>query len=291
MKVDIKKLDACTRQLDIEIGAEIVTGKLDEIYDTISRTAKVPGFRPGQAPRNVLEEHHSKLAQEELLKILIPQTLEKSMQEHSLVPCAAADVSEVSLKDNILRFSAKVEVRPEIKLKEYKGIKIKRRVPQVKDEEIQKQLEALAKDRGRSTIDDNFAKSLGYLTLDELKGSVQKQHYLQAQEEAYHELLNQLLDQLVKDNAVSAPASLVKRQLQQRLQEARYKLKMYGQKEEEIETRIKELQPQLEQACQKDVKIFLLLEEIAKQEKIQAKDHHALTQRTIEFLLENAQWS
>lgn len=291
MKSQLKKLDACNRQLDVEVGEETVKAKLEEIYADIAKNAKIPGFRPGTAPREIVEKHHSKLAQEELVKTLIPEAYQKSLDEHGLVTYAAADISDVTLKDNVLKFSAKVEAKPQIELKNYNGIAIKRTAPEVKEEVIEKQVQELAKERnlpGAPT--DSFAKSLGYATLVELKDSLRKQAYLHAQEHSYQELLNHLLTQLAKNNHICVPKVLVKQQFERRMQELRYRIQMHGHKEEEAEAELKKLEPQLEAECEKDVRIFLLLEEIAKKENIQVKDQSKIAQRAIEYLLEHADW-
>lgn len=291
MKSQLKKLDACNRQLDIEVGEDSVKAKLDEIYADIAKNAKIPGFRPGTAPREILEKHHSRLAQEEVVKALIPEAYQKSLDEHNLVTYAPADISDVTLKDNVLKFSAKVETRPQIELKDYKGINIKRKTPEVKEEDIEKQVQELAKERDLSGAPtESFAKSLGYATLDELKDTLRKQAYLHAQEHSYQELLNHLLTELVKNNPISAPKVLVKQQFERRMQELRYRVGMHGHKEEEAEAELKKLEPQLEAECEKDVRIFLLLEEIIKKENIKVKDQSKVAQRAIEFLLEHADW-
>ncbi|MEW6008722.1 MAG: trigger factor [Candidatus Omnitrophota bacterium] len=292
MKIDIKKIDACVRELNIEVPPETVKTKLDEIYEKMSKTAKIPGFRPGAIPRNILEERHGKLAQEELVRTLVPEVYEKSMDEQGLVACAGADISDVSLENNVLKFKAKVEVKPEITLKKYKAISIKRKEPQVKEEDIAKQIEALAKERDRKgDLTDNFAKSLGYKSLEELKETLRKQNFLHSQEESYQDALNQVLDELIKDNPINVPPSLVKQQLERRIQEAKYRMRTYGAKEEEVQLKIKEITSQMEKACEREVRIFLLLEEIAKKENIKVEDESKLTQRAIEFLLEHAEWS
>ncbi len=291
MKLEVKKIDACIRELDIEVPPETVKTKLDEIYDNMSKTAKIPGFRPGVIPRNILEERHGKIAQEELVRTLVPEVYEKAMNEQGLMACAAADISNVSLENNVLKFKAKVEVRPEVVLKKYKGIVIKRKDPQVKEEDISKQIEALAKERNRpGDLTDNFAKSLGYKTLEDLKETLRKQIFLHAQEESYQSTLTSVLDQLIKDNPISVPPSLVKQQLERRKEEIKYRMHSYGLKHEDIEAKLKESEPQIAQSCEREVRIFLLLEEIAKKENIKVEDESKITQRAIEFLLEHAQW-
>jgi FKBP-type peptidyl-prolyl cis-trans isomerase (trigger factor) len=291
MKSEVKKLDACIREIDIEVESDTVTSKLDEIYKEISKTAKIPGFRPGAAPRELLEKHHSKLAQEELLKTLVNEAYHKSLEEHKIIAYGHADIADVSLKDNILKFKAKVEVRPDIDLKDYKSIKINRLRPEVKEELVEQQISKIAKEREHEAdLTDNFARSLGYATLEELKDSVRKQLFLQAQEESYNNCLHQLVEELLKNNPLSVPKGLVKHQLDRRIEELKYRMKVYNQDDGKIEEEIKKIQNQLEQEAEKDVKIILLLEEIARKENIKPKDQSKITQRAIEFLLEHAQW-
>ncbi|MDZ4242556.1 MAG: trigger factor family protein, partial [Candidatus Omnitrophota bacterium] len=73
MKVSVKKVDSLRRELKFEIPRDRVSKKLEEIYAELGKVAKIRGFRPGKAPRHLLEQHHGPLAREEMLKKLIPE--------------------------------------------------------------------------------------------------------------------------------------------------------------------------------------------------------------------------
>lgn len=62
MKIKVNKLNELKRELEIEVGEDKVKEKFDAVYEDIKKTAKIAGFRPGTAPLNLLEKHHSKLA-------------------------------------------------------------------------------------------------------------------------------------------------------------------------------------------------------------------------------------
>ncbi len=65
MKTQVEKTDQHKRQISVEIEGEIVQQKFDKIYDNINKQAKVPGFRSGNVPRDILEKHYEILSKKE----------------------------------------------------------------------------------------------------------------------------------------------------------------------------------------------------------------------------------
>ena len=93
MKVETKKLDETKMRLDIEVPSEMVKKKFDEVYERIGKEAKIPGFRPGKAPRDILEKHHGRLAQDEVIKDLIPEAYRQSIEKEKI---GVVEVPEIS---------------------------------------------------------------------------------------------------------------------------------------------------------------------------------------------------
>ena len=144
MKSSIKKLKNCKHALEVSLPAEKVKEAFDVVYGDIGKYASVPGFRQGKAPRDLLELHYSKTAREEVLKKLIPETYEKILEEHKLDPIGYPDVTDVKLdiKEGF-SYKASIETRPDINLKNYKGLKLKKKSTDVKEEDLVKNMEAL----------------------------------------------------------------------------------------------------------------------------------------------------
>ncbi len=293
MKLEVKKIDATKRELKFEIPPERVSQALEEVYKEIGKVAKVQGFRPGKAPRQIIQKEHGNLAQEEVIKKLIPEVYEEGLKQHNISPMDYPQINDVSLKDGRLFFTAVLDIKPEIKLQEYKGIKVQRKSSQVTDEEINKTLEIFKKGKGEAQdapLDDNFAKGLGYPTIVEFTTFLKRQMEMDKDRQNRIDVENQILETLLKENSFAVPASAAKKQLEHLVQENIRHLKSRRVPEEEIKKREEGLYKNLKPVAERDIKLFLILEKIAELENITIGEKESLPQKVIEFLLKNAQW-
>ena len=108
MKVNINKIDTLKRELEIEVPQDRVKEKFDVVYEEIKKNVKIPGFRPGTAPRSILEKHHSKLAHEEVIKQLLPETYQDALKNENLDVIALPEITDVKLDSASLRYKARV---------------------------------------------------------------------------------------------------------------------------------------------------------------------------------------
>jgi trigger factor len=137
MKTEIKKVDKHKRKISVEIGAEAVSRKLEDVYNRIAKDAQVPGFRKGKAPRDVLEKHYKDFASQEIIKELVPESYNQAIEREALSVLHYPQISEVKLDKGILSFNALVEVKPEIIFKkDYKGIKVEYKRQEVSAQDL-----------------------------------------------------------------------------------------------------------------------------------------------------------
>jgi FKBP-type peptidyl-prolyl cis-trans isomerase (trigger factor) len=292
MKVEVKKVDTLKREVKFEVPRERVSKTMDEVYEQIGKYAKVRGFRPGKVPRAVLANSHGKLAEEETIKKLVPQAYQEGIGQHRLNPIDLPQISDVALKDGILSFKATLDIRPEVKPGNYKGIKVTRKSSKVSEEDIAKTLEFFKKGRdgAETVIDDAFARGMGFPNLADFKQALSRQLELDKDRQNRVDVENQIIDALIKNAKLVVPQSLVQRQLQHRLHETLKRLKDKGMKDEEIQKKEAEITASLQTMVERDVKVYLILEEIAKQEKIEASQEENLPAKVMEFLLKEAKW-
>ncbi|MCX7927750.1 MAG: trigger factor [Candidatus Omnitrophica bacterium] len=288
MRSEIKKLDATTIELVVETSEEVVKDKFEEVFGKISSQAKIKGFRPGHAPRHLVEKEYSNFAYEKVAEELIPQILEQVYQQHNLHVVTLLEVKDVKLDRNHISFRAKVEIAPQIELKNYKGIPLTYKKIAVTVEEVKRSIDFLKESRKAEIIDDNFARSLGYPTLAELEEALKIQLAAQKEHKQREDLQEQVFDFLTKSVKVALPQSLVNKHLQKRLRQVKLDLALKGVDAEEIEKNTEEIKKRLLPEVQDEVKVYLVLAEIAKREKIPMDEQ--LTQRGLEFLWKNAQW-
>ena len=149
MKTELKDVSPTRKQIDIEIEPEAVRAVYDRISDRYAKGASVPGFRPGHAPRGVVRTRFKDQIRSELLRELVPDAVQKAIEEHHLEPLGEPELnlenteglSELGQKP--ISFNVNVEVLPEIKLQDYKGLEVGRRTRPVSDDDLDRVLESL----------------------------------------------------------------------------------------------------------------------------------------------------
>jgi len=293
MKVEVKKVDALKRELRFEIPKDRVSKVMEGIYTEIGKHAKVKGFRPGKVPRHILVNSHAKLAQEETIKKLVPEVYHEGIGQQKLDPVDLPEISKVALKDGVLTFTATLDIRPEVKPGNYKGIKITRKSSQVTDEDVNKTLEFFKKGRGdkEAVIDDAFAHGMGFPSLEEFKKALTRQLELDKDRQNRMEVENQIIDHLLKTAKLVVPQSLVKRQMEYRINETLRRMKAQGIGDEELKKKEDEVRKSLEETVERDVKVYLIFEEIARLENITVTSpQENLPGKVLELLLKEAKW-
>jgi FKBP-type peptidyl-prolyl cis-trans isomerase (trigger factor) len=293
MKVEVKKVDALKREMTFEIPREKVTETMDAVYNEIGKHAKVKGFRPGKVPRHILVSSHGQLAKDETIKKIIPQAYHEGVSQHQLNPIDLPEITDIDLKDGVLTFKALLDIRPQVEVGPYKGINVDRKKSEVTEEEMLKTLEFYKKGRGDQevAIDDNFAKGMGFPGLEDFKSALKRQLELEKDRTNRMDVENQIVEELLKNAKLIVPQSLVERQLHHRLNESLRRLKAQGLSDEDLKKKSEELHIQLKPLVEREVKIYLILEEIAKLENITPADpNESLPGKVMEFLLKEAKW-
>ncbi|MBF0122332.1 MAG: hypothetical protein HQL21_02850 [Candidatus Omnitrophica bacterium] len=293
MKVSVKKIDALRREMHFEVPRDRVTKKLDQILGDIAKHAKIPGFRKGKAPKNLVESAHHRVAREEMLKSLVPEVYQEGLKSEAFEPIDFPAIDQVDLTDGILKFRATFDLRPEVEIKEYKGVSVTKKSAEVSDDEVTKTMDFFKKSRGMeegAVLDDEFAKGMGFPSLEEFKKAIKRNMEQDKERQNRAEIENQLVEELMKRAKLQVPQSLVERQMEGRLEEFKRRLKQYGAKDEDIEKKIKESDKEIKDAAEKDVKVFLILQKIAEIEKIEAAKGENLSVKVIELLLKEAKW-
>lgn len=140
MKVSIKDGKPCEKILNIEVPEEEIRKEYDEFYKAIAPQAKVPGFRPGKAPREILAMHYQNDARESVLKHLLQESYRKAIEEKELHPIGVPAIEEVDFKDTRLSYKARLEIRPKIKLSQVTGLAAPKTKIEIKPEEIEEAL-------------------------------------------------------------------------------------------------------------------------------------------------------
>lgn len=289
MKVSTNKIDALKRELNIEVSSQKVKETFDQVYEQIKKNAKIPGFRPGTAPRHILEKHHFELAREEVIKKLLPESYQEALETENLDAISLPQITDLNLTGDSLRYKAKVEIRPTIEIKNYKKIKIKKRSNDISDEALEKALDNVKKARKIESVDEDFAHSLGYAKLDELKDAFRRELIMHKETENKMQLEAEVIEHLLQNAKFSIPESMLSRRFQELQQELKKNLTKSNLAKEEIEKKENELEPKLKEQAEEQVRVFLILDEIARIEGIERNEQ--MPQKVMEFLFKNADWT
>lgn len=144
MQFQISDGDKYRQVLTAEISAEEMELALRLACKRLSQKANIPGFRKGKAPRSVLESYLGTAAiLDEAAEELVPQAWTRAVMEKDLQPVDRPEVEITQLeKDKPMIFTATYTVRPQVTLGEYKGLELTRRILEVTDEDVEKELEA-----------------------------------------------------------------------------------------------------------------------------------------------------
>lgn len=288
MKTEIKKLDGTKRELSVAVSGELIKNKFEDVFAQIAKEAKVPGFRPGKAPRDVLEKHYAGAVHEQVLKELVPDLYNQAIAVEKLDVIELPQISDVKLDRANLSFKAVVEVTPELEVKNYKNQKINFKKVVVTADEIKKQIDSVKEARKAETLDDKFSRSLGYPSLADLEKAVERQLYITKENQERQRIENELIENLMQGLEFKLPQGLLNRQIQDMLRQTKLDLAMKGLPRDKIEEQEKLLLEGIEPEAKKQVKVYLVLAEIAREENITIDDH--MPAKVMEFLLKEANW-
>ena len=141
MEFKLEELEGVRRKLDIEIPGNVVAQRVDRAYKEINKQVKMPGFRSGKIPQDVLEKQVPLESMSELWQGLMQEYYDKALMETGMVPAGPPEIDHSAIneikKDKPFSFSVVLDIKPEIKYKNYKGLKFKKTLFKVTDAEVE----------------------------------------------------------------------------------------------------------------------------------------------------------
>src|SRR5215469_14424024 len=153
MKVEVEKQPGSVLRLQIELPPDEVSKEWDAIANSFARFAKIPGYRPGKAPRAVIEKRFRKEIQDELTKKLVSKSYHEAIEQKQLRVASLANIEDVQFGDDkSMRFRATVVTEPEFELPEYKNISVQLPDTKVSEAEVDAALERL-RDQSADFVD------------------------------------------------------------------------------------------------------------------------------------------
>lgn len=184
-----EKIDGSKVSLEIEVEVEKVETALARAYRKVVQKASVPGFRKGKVPRSVLEAKFGpEILYEEALEILIPEAYDQAMDSVGLEPIDQPKYDLVEMeKGKPMIFKAVVEVKPEVTLPEYKGVKVQKKVKAIVDADVEGYIERTREQHARLvTVEDkDCLAEKGDLVVIDFKGFIGEEPFAGGEAEGY----------------------------------------------------------------------------------------------------------
>ena len=157
------------RTLRVQVDATRVRRAFERAYRDLARSVRVRGFRPGKAPRSVLEKLYGATMAEEIERVLVSETLAEAVDQSGLVPVSEPSIdAEPPSPDAPFRYTASIEIKPAVVLPALEGLPARRPVVQVPEEDVVRELEGL-RERRAPLVDEpdgTPAAAGSILTLD-----------------------------------------------------------------------------------------------------------------------------
>jgi trigger factor len=167
LTVEIVEINSCKRSLTVELPSEVLDQEVDGIAREYARNAKIPGFRPGKIPMNIIKQRYGNDLLKEATQRIIERCWKDAVRERDIHPLAPPAIQDVDNKPgNPLKFTLSFEVLPELEVKDYKGVSVNLSPMGVKDETVKQALEDLREQHAQFIpIDGGEAVDGHYLTL------------------------------------------------------------------------------------------------------------------------------
>lgn len=174
MKATWEKIEKNLGVLEVEVEAERVASALDKAFQKVVKKINVPGFRKGKVPRAIFESRFGvESLYQDAIDILLPEVYTEAIDETNIFPVDRPEVDvEQFEKGQPFKFKAKVTVKPEVTLGDYKGIEVAAINTEVNEEELNEELTRMQERHAELVVIDEEAAQNGDVTVIDFDGSV-----------------------------------------------------------------------------------------------------------------------
>lgn len=148
----VEDLSSVKKKISVEIGADDVNKRIRDAFRDLGKKVRIPGFRPGKVPLEILERRFGRQVTDDLTKSLINETLPQVLKDNNIQPVSFPLIENDPVKKgSAFKYIATLEVNPQIELKEefYKGIELPKEKLDIKDRDIEEQLKHIQFDYGK----------------------------------------------------------------------------------------------------------------------------------------------
>lgn len=174
MEITEKSSEGLKREYSIIVGAAEIEGKVTTRLTEVGQQVRLPGFRPGKVPMNLLKKRFGESVRGEVLESTIQESTQKALEEKALKPAIQPKVDLVSFEEGEdLEFSVELELLPDIELGDMSSLKIEKLVAKPGDDQVNEALGKMAENNKVSKpTDEKRAAALGDVVVMDFVGTV-----------------------------------------------------------------------------------------------------------------------
>ncbi len=153
MNVQVTESGTWRRTLEIEAPSEDVAKRLNAAYKKYSKTLSLPGFRKGKIPLSIVKRQFGKAIQGEVIQEMVEEFYAEASEAEGIQPVSQAAIEDIDFEEGQpLVFKASVDIRPEITVETYKGLRVTRPVIRVEDDHIERRLRYMQDERATEQV-------------------------------------------------------------------------------------------------------------------------------------------
>jgi len=152
MKSTMDKKSGLARKLNIEVPAARVQSAFEKVYKGIQKNATIKGFRKGKAPLSAIRSMYGDRVKQDVLNDLISESYQSALDQHKLEPVGYPKIHfEDFVEDGAFIFTAELEVRPEVEIRTFEGLKVERERLEIDEKQVDAVLENIRQSQSSLT--------------------------------------------------------------------------------------------------------------------------------------------
>lgn len=191
MQVSVENTGSLGRLMTVAIPADEVEEQIQTRLKNLAKNARLPGFRPGKAPLKIIDARYGDQALQEVAGSLIETSLREAFSQENLVPAGTPEIEPKSMgRGKDLEYTASFEVYPEVGKLNLEGVVVERPVCEVTEEDVDRTMESMRRQRVTYEPVDRAAKDGDQVTVD-FRGTIDGEPFAGGEAEDYKLILGE----------------------------------------------------------------------------------------------------
>ena len=175
MEIKVESLSTVKKKISFVVPADRVSAEIDKAYAEIAKRATIKGFRKGKVPMSLIMKQYSDMMEQDVVKNLVNDTYFKALSDEKIVPVSYPEIENDDLvKGEPFRYSASVEIFPEVSVKEFDGLEVRREQYVLKEDVIDRRLEEMRERFAQlKPVEGDRPSALGDMVTFDFEGSIE----------------------------------------------------------------------------------------------------------------------